>query len=120
MKHLLTILFGVIIIIGLTSCTSNNTSNNGSNNEQFPAAEGYIIQIDENRVLVLDSVKEEDLGKTWNELVDYYQGRAIWLETSDVSKLEVGQKVRFWVDGPIQESYPEQGSAERIEVIKNN
>ena len=51
--------------------------------------------------------------------LEHYQGRAIWLETSDISELEVGQKIRYWVDGPVAESFPEQGAAERIEVIEN-
>lgn len=103
MKHMITIILSMIIIIGLTSCASNN--------ESSPAAEGYIFQIDGNRVLVLDNGKEEDFGKTWNEIMENYQGRAIWLQTSEVSKLEVGQKVRYWVDGPVAESFPEQGSS---------
>lgn len=118
MKHIVTILLSVIIIMGLTSCASNNEFSRVDNSELSPAAEGYIFQMDENRVLVLDNVKSEDIGKTWNEIFDDYQGRAIWLKTSDVSELEVGQKVRYWVDGPVAESFPEQGSAERIEVIK--
>ena len=102
----------IVLIGGLTGCASNN--------ESSPAAEGYILQMDGNRVLVLDNVKTEDLTKTWNEIAEHYQGRAIWLRTSDISELEVGQKVRYWVDGPVAESFPEQGAAERIEVIKDN
>ncbi len=118
MKPIITVFLNVIIIMGLTSCASNNEMNVGGNNELITAAEGFIFQIDENRVLVLDNVKSEDIGKTWNEIFDDYQGRAIWLKTSDASEFEAGQKVRYWVDGPVAESFPEQGSAERIEIIK--
>lgn len=111
MKHRITIILSMIIIIGLTGCASNN--------ESSPAAEGYIFQMSGDRVLILEHVTEGDLGKTWNEIFENYQGRAIWLQTSDVTELAVGQKVRYWVDGPVAESFPEQGTAERIEVIQD-
>lgn len=119
MKHIITILLGVVIILGLTGCASNDETSPAYNDDASSAAEGYIVQIAENRVLVLDNVGLEDIGKTWNEISEHYQGRAIWLKTSDVSELEVGQKVLYWVDGPVAESFPEQGSAELIEVIRD-
>ncbi|MFE5320695.1 DUF3221 domain-containing protein [Paenibacillus sp. NPDC056579] len=32
---------------------------------------------------------------------------------------KVGQKVRYWVDGGIAESFPAQASAKKIEIIED-
>ncbi len=95
---------------------SGQADQEGRTNE--PAGEGYIAQIEGERVLILDNMKEEDIGKKWNELSDHYEGRAIWLKTSDVDSFKAGQKVRYWVDGAVAESFPEQGAAQKIEVTQ--
>ncbi|MDR7078893.1 hypothetical protein J2Y03_003950 [Neobacillus niacini] len=45
----------------------------------------------------------------------------IWLslpEGSDIKTFEKGQTVAVWTDGKIRESYPLQGTALNIEIIK--
>jgi hypothetical protein len=79
--------------------------------------EGFIFEVKDNSVLVLDNVKTEDFDKTWNDISESYKGSAIWLQTSQASTLKVGQKVQYWTDGPVAESFPMQGTAEKIEVI---
>jgi hypothetical protein len=111
-KYLVNVLLITLTTIGITGCTLNN--------ESSPVYEGVIFQIDGDRVLVLDNVKTEDLGKTWNEIFENYQGRAIWLQTSKASKLQIGRKVRYSIDGAVAESFPEQGAAKRIEVIEDH
>ena len=81
-----------------------------------PDGEGYIFELNDKRVLILDRLREEDSGKSWNDIFQTYQGTAIWLKT-DASGLKAGQKVRYWIDGPVAESFPSQGSAKKIESI---
>lgn len=101
MKKIATML-GMLLML-LTACSSGDAA----------AGEGYILEVDGGRVLILD---QPYVGKTWNELFEQYQGRAIWLTTAK-SDLKPGQKVRYWIKGGINESYPEQAQAENIKVI---
>ncbi|MNR40170.1 hypothetical protein D3C85_1584340 [compost metagenome] len=63
-------------------------------------------------------MKETDLGKTWRDISTSYTGNAIWLKTT-TSNYSVGQKVRYWVDGGINESFPAQASTKSIEIISD-
>lgn len=83
-----------------------------------PTGQGYIFEVSDNRVLVLDNIKETDLGKNWKDISDGYSGKAIWLNTA-TSKYSVGQKVRYWVNNGINESFPTQASAKKIEIIND-
>lgn len=80
-----------------------------------PDGSGYILEISENRVLVLDQ-KFEDKG--WNEIYEEYNGSAVWLKT-DVSNLKPGQKISYWIKGDIRESYPSQADAKKVKVLEN-
>jgi len=87
----------------------------GTTNSQL-IGEGYIFEKRDGGVLVLNNVGQEDIGKRWNDIFDYYQGEAIWLRTK-ASGLEVGQYVKYWVSGPIEDSFPQQASADKIKVV---
>jgi hypothetical protein len=82
-----------------------------------PSGQGYVFEISDGRVLILDNVKESEFGKAWKDIFEYYTGNAIWLKTS-TSKYKVGQKVRYWVKGGVDESYPAQASARKIVIEK--
>lgn len=101
MKKIATTL-GILLML-LTACSLGDAA----------AGEGYILEIDGGRVLVLD---QPYVGKTWNELFEQYQGSAIWLTTAK-KDLEPGQKIQYWVKGGINDSYPGQAQAEKIKVI---
>ncbi|WP_410769400.1 YobA family protein [Fontibacillus sp. BL9] len=86
--------------------------------DQKPDGEGIVFEVSEGRVLILDNVDPEDIGKkSWNEIFETYQGSAIWLGTKNPD-LQVGQQVRYWVEGGINDSFPSQASAKKIELIK--
>ncbi|WP_396954228.1 DUF3221 domain-containing protein [Neobacillus niacini] len=53
-------------------------------------------------------VEDEKLGLIWLSLP----------EGSDIKTFEKGQTVAVWTDGKIRESYPLQGTALNIEIIK--
>lgn len=82
-----------------------------------PDGQGYIFEVSDGRILILDNVIKSDFGKSWSDIFEQYTGNAIWLKTS-TSKYKVGQKVRYWVEGGIDESFPEQARAKKIEIIK--
>ena len=79
--------------------------------------EGYIFEKKDGRVLILDNVSEVELGKKWKDIYSTYQGNAIWLKTSKFG-LKVGQYVRYWIKGGIDDSFPAQAKALKIEVVK--
>ena len=49
--------------------------------------EGYILEINEQRVLILDQLEKADLGKKWNDIMDEYRGSAIVLSTKHIGSL---------------------------------
>jgi hypothetical protein len=100
----------MLMIIALLGCEEKLTSE--------PSGQGYVFEISEGRVLILDNVKEGDFGKGWKDVFEDYTGDAIWLKTS-TSKYKVGQRVRYWVDGWVDDSFPAQARARKIEIIKD-
>lgn len=109
MSHLKMLMI-VVMTIALLGC--------GEKLNSEPSGQGYIFEVSEGRVLILDNVKESDFGKGWKDIFEDYTGNAIWLKTS-TSKYKVGQKVRYWVDGGVDESFPAQAGARKIEIIKD-
>lgn len=65
---------------------------------------GMVMDVENNSILVQD----EKLGLIWLSLP----------EGSNSKAFEKGQTVAVWTDGQIRESYPLQGNAQSIEVIK--
>jgi hypothetical protein len=78
--------------------------------------EGTVFEVMPGKVLVLNPVRQDDLGKTWNEIMTEYKGHAIWLKTSE--KLQVGQTIQYWVKDEILNTYPSQATASKIIVTK--
>jgi predicted small secreted protein len=65
---------------------------------------GTVMEVEHSSILVED----DKLGLIWLSLPDGTEGR----------DFEKGQSVAVWTDGKIRESYPLQGTALNIEVIK--
>jgi hypothetical protein len=103
---MIVMLLGMMILIA--ACTSE------------PDGEGYVFEIDDRRILVLESLQPEQLEMSWNDLFasGTYNGRAIWLSGVDVNKLVKGQRVQYWIDGAVLESYPEQAKAKKVKVLQ--
>jgi hypothetical protein len=99
----------VVVIIALLGCESPTSK---------PFGQGYIFEISEGRVLILDNAKESEFGKGWKDIFKDYTGNAIWLKTS-TSKYKVGQEVRYWVGGDVNNSFPAEAGAKKIEIIKD-
>ena len=81
--------------------------------------EGYILEVDEGRILVAEGITSEQYetlkDKTPQEL-DNERISLYNLSYEDTSSLRKGNKVEAWIDGGIDESNPAQARAKKIEV----
>lgn len=105
--------FVVLFTIG---CTAKDTIDND------PTFEGYILDVERGTVLVAYDITEEK----YNQIKDQSLGEIgdndeyislIYLNYDNTNNLEEGHKVNVWIDGGIDDSYPQQAGAKKIEVI---
>jgi len=66
---------------------------------------GTVIEVDKNGSILVQDAK---LGLIWLSLP----------EAADIKTFREGQTVAVWTDGKVRESYPLQGTALNIEIIK--
>ncbi|WP_084780456.1 YobA family protein [Bacillus massilinigeriensis] len=100
-------LFGLLLL----GCGTQDKGEIGSIDDKMtdPDIEGYIVKMTEQGILVV-SVESEDLSSTGGK-EEFYN--AVW--ASNVNReVDIGQRVRVWFDGPIMESYPGQGKANKV------
>ncbi|MEH7381001.1 YobA family protein [Bacillus sp. JJ1533] len=85
---------------------------------------GYVLEVGD-RILVNEKISREEFDtKTEQELHDEYYLTSIFfsinsIDSSVVSKLKVGQKVRIVIEGAIAESAPAQAKASKIEIVED-
>ncbi|MDC3418388.1 DUF3221 domain-containing protein [Aquibacillus salsiterrae] len=109
-KNTKTVLLMFVLIIFTVACSK-------------PDIEGYVIAIDEQRLLVTEDISlekyEEIKNKTVNE-IDRLSGHIslIYLSYDDANAFTKGDNVRVWIDGGIDQSSPAQAGAKKIEAIK--
>ncbi len=120
----------IIIVIMLTLLVLMSVGCKDSDDE--PAAEisihsGLIYMIEDNRVLVVEGI--ESVNIPWNSWFEKGARAIMFSVTSDTiiglngevvnaEFLERGQAVEVRYSGPIAESYPEQGGADKIIIIQ--
>ena len=76
---------------------------------------GYVLDKTDGSIFVV-SKQTQDFSAN-DGLDEYYD--AIWL--SDAPKhIEIGEQVKIWYDGPVQESYPMGGKVGKLEVVLGN
>lgn len=86
--------------------------------ESEPYMEGYVVEADFNRLLVVNGITEEQSKNiTLKEVVNLANVEAVWISKYNFFQFKEGQKVRVWVDGTVAESFPAQAKADYIEVI---
>lgn len=103
-----------IVLLMLTMMLFSGCDFKGQYNKQFIyEGEGYILEIAENRILV---VENKYLNKTWKDIMNDYVGEAIWLRTN-AKNLKAGQKIYYKIKDGIDESYPSQAYAKEIKVL---
>ncbi|PKH11191.1 YobA family protein [Planomicrobium sp. MB-3u-38] len=85
-----------------------------------PYVEGYVVEADINRLLVVSGISEEQ-AENMNqiEVVNLSNVEAIWVSKYNFFRFREGQKVRVWISGSVAESFPEQAKADYVEVIRD-
>lgn len=98
-----------VIVIGCTGKLENSDSK-----------EGFILEKKEGRILVVQEIGQDtynDIKDVSSEaLIDQGGLKLIWLTYDKVDSLQKGDHVVFWTEGPVAESYPEQGRAKKVEA----
>lgn len=104
MKHRMNIVIVFTLMVAvLTGCGGSAP----------PDGEGYVLEKTSTGVLIID---RRIVDAKWNEIMDDYDGDAIVLRTNKIG-LKQGQKVRYWLDGGVNTSYPAQAFAKKIQII---
>lgn len=88
--------------------------------EASDAKEGFILEKKEGRMLVVEDISKEryeDLKDVSSEaLIDQGGLDLIWVSYDKADQFKKGDHIVFWLDGPVAESYPEQGRAKKVEA----
>jgi len=100
-----------LMIMLLAGCNSKEES---AMNRTPNQGEGYILEVIEYRILV---VEKKYMNKTWKDIMNEYVGEAIWLRTN-TRNLKPGQKIQYKIKGGIDDSYPSQAEAKEIKIVK--
>lgn len=110
------ILFPVLLclIAILSACNQQGST------DDPPTIEGYIVEAEENQLLVVSNITREQAETiTREEIFQMEDINAIVFELSNNSATyEKGQKVQVWAEDSIRESFPAQAEAETIEIIE--
>lgn len=88
--------------------------------EASDSREGYVLERKEGRILVVQEISLEmynELKHVSSEaLIDQGGLKLIWLSYEKADEFQKGDHVVFWLEGPVAESYPEQGKAKKVEA----
>ncbi len=128
------ILAGLIAVLGGCGVEEENGPENSGSGELIteitdqeldPAEsgvqEGYVIEIDESRILVVTDIsKEEAFALTSENLLEESIGsKAVWYTVKDVRVYEVGQLLRVKSE-MMMESYPARSEAILVQIVDNS
>lgn len=94
----------VLFSIGVLGCQQSEKEENKELTNE-PAIIGEIVTIEDGRFLVESTTEKLPDGKP----------DAIWFSTDEMDSLKVGQIVSVWASA-IDQSYPGQARADRIEI----
>lgn len=114
LRYICTSLILLSFIALITGCTEDE----GTLTDTGLKTEGYILEVEENRILVAENITSEEYEVIKDKSISDLNGEGISLIylSNEVSSLKEGNKVEVWIDGGIDESYPAQAEAEKIEV----
>jgi len=113
LKKFSLILSFIFLLIGLLGCQKNDNeeeldkeiSKSYKETTDKPTITGEIVQIEGGRFLVESKTEKLTDGRP----------DAIWFSTDEIESLKEGQNVSVWTKA-IEESYPGQANAEKIEI----
>ena len=83
--------------------------------------EGYILQVEPNRVLVVHNIEDSDFESITTKSFDELMSENIdltYYDYEDTEGFQKGDKIKIWTTGDAQTSYPSQAGATKIEVIE--
>ncbi len=92
---------------------------------QEPYINGIIYSIDDNRILVVENIKED----TYKNDIDNFVGNAVWFTINNdslinsglkINDLQLGDRIEVWHSGLVLESYPAQTTAAKIRIIEKH
>lgn len=87
--------------------------------EYEPYIEGYVVEGDFNRLLVVNGITgEQAKSMTQKEVVKLANVEAVWVSKYNFFQFKEGQKVKVWISGAVAESFPAQAKADYVEVIR--
>lgn len=115
------------ILVSMLLLTITAAGCYSSEDSKDPDITGLIFSIEGNRVLIVSDIEDAAI-----DYDDWFMAghRAIFFTVTDKSVIEtgsekgsfddlvVGLRVEAWADGPLAESYPEQGTAKKIIILK--
>ena len=108
MKAICTFMLLLIISLLISGCTD-------------PSLEGYIVKVEDDRILVAKHLyTDEEFEKTKGMSVDEMKMSGlslIYLSYRNTRRFKDGQKVEVWIKGGINDSYPQQAAAKKVEMI---
>lgn len=81
---------------------------------------GHVVSVDvdEKRILVISALTDEEVGElSLEELIELDKERgssAVWYTGGGIN-YEIGDRVRIWIRGAIDDSYPGVAEAQKVE-----
>lgn len=117
-KLAIALVIGVVVVVGLIMAAvfaffaTNPTQQGTEGSNEFT---GYVLAIQDNRMLVVSGTAEEVDGLTTETILDSGLP-AIWFSVTldQKNKVQVGDEVRVTHEG-VEESYPGQSTAVSLE-----
>ncbi|RWZ58762.1 DUF3221 domain-containing protein [Halobacillus fulvus] len=100
----------ISFLLLLSACGSAEPSLSGeadSETQRSPDITGYVMDQQDDQILVVTPKDPASSGTM----------RAVWVSDA-ADDLWIGKQVEVWLDGPVQESFPEQGKAEQVAVLE--
>ncbi|WP_110067942.1 YobA family protein [Cytobacillus oceanisediminis] len=104
----------------ITGCIDKGTPTvTGTSTSTDSKTEGYILKVEENRILVAEDITSEEYKVIKEKSISDLNREGIsliYLSSDEINSLNIGNKVEVLIDGGINESYPAQAKAKKIEV----
>lgn len=97
------------------SVTDQVSTDPPADTPSYPGLVGYVVQKNEDAILVV-SAKGKRRGTAPNN--SYYH-EATWFSRAP-DPIQVGMKVEAWADGGVDQSYPSQAAAKRVDILNSD
>ncbi|GAA0441842.1 hypothetical protein GCM10008983_18660 [Lentibacillus halophilus] len=114
MKRVLIFAIPLLLSLSLFGCGTDMDSN--------PDVEGYVLKTDKDRVLVAEDISSEKFEEIKDKTVSEFREHTsqqdklelMFIDYDDAGKFEKGNKIKAWLDGGVNDSYPAQAKGEKI------